>query len=249
MAETINVIRFIYETDESVMKKRAVIPHNRMLLVNKGSGSLSVEQSELEYSAGMLIFVFDGESIVMSPKEPTEYMYIDFSGARADGFFSRFGINKANRAFRGFDGLIPLWYDSISRATEDNIDLAAEGMLLYTFSRFKISDNSMSDIVNRIIEITEENFTDSSLSITDIAAELSYNSKYLSHVFKKKMNVRYSEYLRNLRIKYAIALLDNGIDSIKNVAILSGFSDPLYFSSVFKKMVGVSPKDYKDTND
>jgi two-component system response regulator YesN len=63
------------------------------------------------------------------------------------------------------------------------------------------------------------------------------------------MNVCYSEYLRNLRIKYAIALLDNGIDSIKNVAILSGFSDPLYFSSVFKKMVGVSPKDYKDTND
>ena len=75
----------------------------------------------------------------------------------------------------------------------------------------------------------------------DIVAKL---MNYLSHLFKQKMNVGFSEYLRTLRINYAITLFDNGLDSIKNVALLSGFSDPLYFSSVFKKTVGKSPKDY-----
>ena len=77
-----------------------------------------------------------------------------------------------------------------------------------------------------------------------IAEELAYNAKYLSHAFKEKMQMTYSEYLRSLRIKYAISLFDHGIDSIKNVALLSGFIDPLYFSNVFKKSVGTSPKTY-----
>ena len=47
-----------------------------------------------------------------------------------------------------------------------------------------------------------------------------------------------------IRLKNAIALFDHGLDSIKNVALLSGFSDPLYFSSVFKAEVGRSPKEY-----
>ena len=56
----------------------------------------------------------------------------------------------------------------------------------------------------------------------------------------------YSEYVRSLRIKYAVSLFDHGIDSVKNVALLSGFTDPLYFSTVFKKCLGVSPKEYKN---
>ena len=58
------------------------------------------------------------------------------------------------------------------------------------------------------------------------------------------MGIGYSEYLRSVRLKYAITLLDHGIDSVKNVALLSGFTDPLYFSNAFKKEIGVSPKEF-----
>ena len=58
------------------------------------------------------------------------------------------------------------------------------------------------------------------------------------------MSIGYSEYLRTLRIKYAVSLFDHGIDSVKNVALLSGFQDPLYFSSVFKNVIGISPTQY-----
>ena len=54
----------------------------------------------------------------------------------------------------------------------------------------------------------------------------------------------YSEYLRATRFKYAISLFELGISSIKNVALLAGFSDPFYFSNAFKKTIGVSPREF-----
>ena len=112
-------------------------------------------------------------------------------------------------------------------------------------SRLDGDKDEQSSLIRRIIEITEENFSDPDLSISSIAQELSYNPKYLSHIFKKQMVMGYSEYLRNYRINYAVSLFNYGIDSVKNIAFLSGFSDPLYFSNVFKKVMGISPKDYK----
>jgi AraC-like DNA-binding protein len=58
------------------------------------------------------------------------------------------------------------------------------------------------------------------------------------------MGVLYSVYLRSLRLKHAVLLMDHGIDSVKNVALLSGFNDPLYFSTVFRNSTGISPKEY-----
>ena len=119
-------------------------------------------------------------------------------------------------------------------------------MLLYAFSRFRPHSSEHSDIVLKMIQISEEEFSDIELSVSLIAERLCYNPKYLSHAFKREMGVGYSEYLRDLRIKFAVSLFDNGLESIKNVAFLSGFSDPLYFSSVFKKCIGVTPKEYKN---
>jgi YesN/AraC family two-component response regulator len=172
-------------------------------------------------------------------------MYISFTGERSEELFRRFGINAAFRSFDGFESVVPLWQDSLARATDESIGLLAESMLLYAISRLCVDGNMKNDIIGSVISITEESFAESDLSITGIAEELGYNAKYISHLFKEKMGIPYSEYLRNLRIKYAVSLLDHGIDSVKNVAVLSGFQDPLYFSSVFKKVLGISPKEYK----
>ena len=172
-------------------------------------------------------------------------MYIAFEGLRADELFKRFSISKEERSFHGFDGLVPMWQESLSRACEDTVDLASESILLYTFSRLRTKGAEHSDLVSKIIQISEEEFSDIHLSVATISERLNYNPKYLSHAFKQEMGITYSEYLRELRIKFAVSLFDNGLDSVKNVAFLSGFSDSLYFSSVFKKSVGVSPTEYK----
>lgn len=244
LQDSLSITNYVRETNIETMKEKNHLKLNRMLLIVQGEGIFEFDGDTVPFRSGNLIFGFINEAFYLVKGTDVEYMYMDFQGARADELFRRFSINKFNRSFSGFDGLIPLWDDSLSRASEKTLDLASESILLYTFSRMFADTSERSSIVREVVRLTEENFTDPTLSISSIADSLTYNSKYLSHIFKEQMHVPYSKYLQSIRLKYAIALLDRGLDSIKNVAFLSGFSDPLYFSNVFKKQIGVSPKEY-----
>ncbi len=244
MSDRLSVLRFVLECKE-VVGKKIKLPANRIILVVSGEGVFDFSGREVTYSAGSLVFGFKGELFSCRETAKTEYMYIDFEGLRADELFSRFSINTIQRSFSGFESITPMWKESLSRADEKNIDLASESVLLYTFSRIMDTSNAKNSLVNKMIEIIENNFTDTQLSLASIAEELSYNPKYLSQLFKSKVGVGYNEYLTSVRVKYAISLFDMGLDSVKNVALLSGFSDPLYFSSVFKKVTGLVPREYK----
>lgn len=244
--DSLHVSCFVLEADPKVMVQPHLLGKNRMLLVTQGKATFSFDRTRLRLSAGSLVFGFRNETLCVADPEDCRYMYVDFDGFRGAELLRRFDIRQGNRQFDGYDSLIPLWQESLSRAWEQTVDLAAESMLLYTLSRIS-SGNTQSGLIGKMLEITEQSFTDAELSLTTIAQELNYNAKYLSHYFKEKMGLTYSEYLRTLRIRYAANLFDHGIDSVKNVAFLSGFTDPLYFSSVFKKATGLSPKEYKSS--
>lgn len=238
------IINFIYEKNPEAMKMKKAIETNRICLIVRGNVSFNYNNRTVRCTAGDILFLFENEVCYACPDGDTEYMYISFKGTRYDELFRRFSISHDRRHFSGFDGLIPLWSESLTRAIDDNIDLIAESMLLYAFGRFSGEVSESTDIINRIIDFTEKNFTSTELSLATLSEELNYNPKYISHLFKKRMGMGYTEYLRMIRLKNAIALFDHGLDSIKNVALLSGFSDPLYFSSVFKANIGRSPKEY-----
>lgn len=244
-SEELSAHAFVLETDRVAMEAALTLPAHRCILFASGGARAVLGAVSYPLEAGSLLFCFREECLALSGiTEETAYLYIDFSGGRAEELFRRFGIHKGNRAFHGFEGLIPLWRESLARASDMTVDLAAESMLLYTLSRFHGEREAESDLVGQVIDIIEKNFTDPTLSLGCLAEALFYNEKYLSHAFKARMGVGFSVYLRSLRVKYAVSLFDRGIDSVKNVAFLSGFTDPLYFSGVFKQVVGVSPKEY-----
>ncbi len=236
---------FVFESNPQSMKLKNTLKKNAMILITNGNGYFNIANKRVPFKTGDLIFCFKGENIQGDPSEDCRYMYIHFDGNRSEDLFRRFDITPKNRLFEGFDGIIPLWRDSLASASERTIDLASESILLYTFSRLFKNSTKRDNLINKLLEISENEFADPDLSVNSIADSLGYNPKYISHLFKEKMGITYSEYLRNLRIKYAVSLFDHGIDSVKNVAFLSGFTDPLYFSTIFKKCLGVSPKDYK----
>ena len=243
-AEHLSVKHFVHEVDEEVMRAPRRWGEHRMILFEKGRGVLTADGRETSFGMGDLFFLFAGETVFLTPAEATEYIYISFEGAKAEGLFRRFGITTFSRKREGFDGPLPFWRESLLHADEQNVDLAAESVLLYTFSRLCAVKNGAVDLSVEMIAYSEQHFGEFSLSLGSLAKVMGYSVKYLSHLFKKKTGVGYAEYLRTLRIKHAVTLMDFGLQSVKNVALLSGFSDPLYFSSVFKKEMGVSPKEY-----
>ncbi len=243
--DSLRTMNFILESNTNIMGKKQHLKVNRLILVISGSGILHFDSMLVEAEMGSIVVGFSGETFYAQPSDDMEYMYIDFEGGRCSKIFSRFGIDLDNRHFKGYYGIVPIWEERLANANEITIDLVTEGILLYTFSKLVSEAKKNDSIVGQMIKITKENFIDPNLSIVFLADELSYNPKYLSHTFKKTMGINYSEYLKNMRLKYAMSLFENGIDSVKNVALLSGFSDPLYFSTVFTKSIGIPPSKYK----
>ena len=72
-----------------------------------------------------------------------------------------------------------------------------------------------------------------------------YNKKYLSALFVKNKNVKFKEYLNSLRINRALELIGDPDLSVSEISEKCGFSDPYYFSKVFKKITGLTPTEYR----
>ena len=244
LSDPISIHCFVLETNPDILKTINQLSRSRILLVTEGRGELKINGSHTPFKKGSLVFAFPREDFSVLNQENAEFIYVDFSGNRADELLRRFGIDANNRSFDDFGAMIPLWKESLLCASPDTIDLAAESVFLHTLSRMKREKPEQNDLITSALKIIENEFNDHSISIVSVSEELSYHPKYLSQLFKKEVGVGFSEYLRNKRINYARSLFDHGIDSIKNVALLSGFNDPLYFSNVFKRVTGSSPKEY-----
>jgi YesN/AraC family two-component response regulator len=67
-------------------------------------------------------------------------------------------------------------------------------------------------------------------------------------LFKQEMGVTFTDYLNQVRINRSCELLTNTSLSLIDVSLQAGFDDQSYFSKVFKKIKGVTPKSYRNGN-
>jgi len=236
-------LNFIKKANNS-QAERKTATDNSIHLVMSGKGVFAVNGNERDIEKGSLFFVLEGDEFSISSSETLEYSYICFHGRRAEELMLRFDINENNNLFHGYDSLRAYWNECQELAEDGNIDILCESVLLYSLAKLTPAKKERNDVISKVITITQKNFTDPDLSISVIASELGYDAKYLSSLFKKKKGVVYTAYLREQRIKHAVFLMEQGVVSVKNVAILSGFGDPLYFSKIFTAEEGVSPKEY-----
>jgi AraC family transcriptional regulator, arabinose operon regulatory protein len=84
-------------------------------------------------------------------------------------------------------------------------------------------------------------------TISSMAECCSLSKDYFAHCFKKLMGISPMQFLTDLRMDKAKELLQDEELNISAIATLVGYEDPLYFSRVFKKTTGLSPKSYYKT--
>ncbi len=102
-----------------------------------------------------------------------------------------------------------------------------------------------SPMVLLIIKYIEENYYSNDLSINDISDKLEVTSSYLSKLLKKETGLSFIDYLTNIRMKKAMYIMEDPTIKIYDVAELIGYSNQHYFCRAFKKVVGISPTEYK----
>lgn len=91
-----------------------------------------------------------------------------------------------------------------------------------------------------------ENYMNPGLSLKLISESVHVSSGYFSQLFKQVMGESCTEYLTKTRIDTAKKLLKKTTLKTYEIAEKVGFNDPQYFSTCFKKTIGVSPTEYRD---
>ena len=82
------------------------------------------------------------------------------------------------------------------------------------------------------------------LTLNDVAGIFGLSPNYLSVLFKKTCDIGFSEYITQMKISKAKTLLLEQDMKIYEVANELGFESAFYFSKVFKKVEGISPREY-----
>lgn len=236
---------FVYE-NTSAQSENTYTDRYILGFVTNGSATLYKDSLELALNTGNVFFINKEASFRIAGEDGLSYFYIAFYGRRADELVGR--LEDARRCVfdlsESYENIKSLAFNCLNRATEENTDIMGECVLLYMFSYLTVKKNSCTDLLGNIIKLTEQNFTDSHFSLTSLSSLINYDPKYISFYFKKHKRLAYTEYLRELRIRHSVFLIEQGITSVKNLAFLSGFSDALYFSKVFKSVMKRSPKEY-----
>jgi transcriptional regulator GlxA family with amidase domain len=85
------------------------------------------------------------------------------------------------------------------------------------------------------------------ISIPDIAEQMGCSQTYFRRLFKARTGRSPLEYLQGLRLQHAKSLLKHTSMPISEIASAVGHEDAFYFSRVFKRLSGLSPRNYRNS--
>lgn len=94
------------------------------------------------------------------------------------------------------------------------------------------------------VEYMHQNCTRHDLTVGEIAQKVYISEVYFRKLFHQEFNISPQKYLIKLRLQTAVALMNTGHYSLKEVAALSGYGDYKYFSVEFKRFYDLSPSEY-----
>ena len=248
---TIQAVRFVYETECLSLTQPFLHPIYVFHIVIKGNAIFRIGDDRYSLKRGDAFFAFPAFPYYLDADEEFEYIYISFMGNGATSLLSKCNITPQNPYFADFGFLCTLFENAIRRITHFNANLLTEAVLYYALSFFDNGDtgseadeqNNSNSIFQSIVDYVDYHYRESDISLSRLANVFSYTEKYLSSLFKKKMQIGFISYLNNLRIQYACQLIQNGNMNMSEISIACGYSDYSYFSKVFKKITGHSPTD------
>ena len=122
--------------------------------------------------------------------------------------------------------------------------LPAYGQLLAQHVSCRRPSSPRSQVVEEIAQSIIQNYANPNYELDELLRSAPYCYDYLCRLFRQEMHTTPHKYLANLRLQTAADILRAGGSSITEAARMCGYHDPLYFSRMFKKKFGVSPREY-----
>lgn len=232
-------------------------PFNSLHFITYGKGHLCVGNEELELKAGNAFLLYSGEEYRYYPdvSNPWSYVWVDFFGSGIAELFGACGFKKKKpwlkvsgfkKMRNAFERVLETYYEG------DAHSISCMGSFLTVIGLFfdneekktLLAGSSPKSIYIREALAYINNNYRLNLTVEGIARNVHISSSYLMSLFVQEIGMTIVEYINRFRVAYACQFLKNPNIKVGEVAKMVGYSDPLYFSRVFSKIKGMSPRQY-----
>lgn len=229
-----------------------------MIYITKGSGHFVSTNGKIPFESNQVILVNENiqHTEESNADDPVEYIALGFQGLSfkdaENGELIPFSIYNIKKDKEEVQFVLHMLLSEVKKPQYQNILIVhnlLEILLVHLFRGNRVElEKTTLPLFNKDISTVkyfiERHYHD---PITlDQLAEISHMNKYyLAHSFKKGIGVSPIEYLNEVRIGKSKHLLETTDHPISFIASLTGFSSPSYFSQAFKRIVEISPQEYR----
>ena len=141
-----------------------------------------------------------------------------------------------------------LWEDNLFSAApepEAVISLAREVLEKAIAFREERSSTRYNAVINKARAYLAREYTNSGVTLNDVSSYVCMSNSHFCTIFSQEMGVTFTEYLTELRMNKAKELLRTTQMRSSDIAYAVGYNDPHYFSYLFKKHTGLTPRDFR----
>ncbi|MFK7692652.1 AraC family ligand binding domain-containing protein [Paenibacillus sp. HJGM_3] len=223
--------------------------------IHSGHGTYSAKGSSVSVVPGGLFLVVPDtvHSYWADPDEPWHYTWFGFVGTMAARLCKQAGFT-GSPPVRNPDPSVPvdpLFSEVLSLREEPAKELLLTGLLYRILGTLTVPDDIpplQPDVglhVRRAVSFINARYADP-IALADIAAHVGLDPKYVCRLFQQRLSMSPYRYLTDVRMRKACRLLRSQLPGIAEIARSVGYADPLLFSRMFKRTIGLSPSAYRE---
>lgn len=230
----------------------------QMIYIVKGLGYFMVDEKMTGIPFGNIVIFNPGEvqQYEYLYKDATELYWVHFTGYGARDFMDGIGLSSGRLHHIGLHNTCIEYFKKTMLELQLKLPLyeqtadAVLQELLAFIGRKKIAANAPNErnMDANIQNIMEQMHSgcNKQWNIEDMAKQCGLSPNRFMHKFKLQTGLPAMEYLIKIRIDKAKDLLLNSSLCIKEISDIIGYENPLYFSRLFRKMEGISPREYRN---
>lgn len=227
----------------------------QLIYVKKGCIHYTVNNKSFIASENSILFYhpFEPQKYVYYLKDSPDIYWLHFTGRDVEAILKKLDLFRKRCYATDFDKRYERLFNNILNELNSKdvnyVDLCSTYLseLLLLISR-NLTENSFgkyssSKEFQEIINYINSNFN-KPLSFNDVALKFNLSVSWLTRLFNKHLNTSPKKYLTQFRMEKAKIML-NSTNRISDIAASVGYDDPLYFSRLFRKNIGISPSEYR----
>lgn len=244
---TVAMFNSITENPDSITHYSATLPTYELIFFISGDGITRFNGTEILDCENSIRYLPKGaENNEYTVKKLSDGVCIDIYFDTPDPMpLTAIGIQNIPELRNLFIKIYNIWSLKKSRYYMDCMIIFYEILKIIQKHRKKYISKQQSEKINCAHEYMVENFKDKNFDYEKMCQKTGLSYSYFKELFISKYSMSPVKYLTRLRIDYAKELLITGRYSIGEISEMCGFENVYYFSTVFKKHIGVSPKNYK----